>query len=491
LAQVRPKSRAMDAFLESDAGRGRGGHRWCPCRASHSVEWSPLPSGSPSAPTRVTCRDVFTMASGYLVALALVMVPPHTDGDLPSGGAAWGDTVRLDAEAASPLEALAAAHANDCAESGCPDCGTTGSAETPRVLSTPGNGIPERYWKVREKTIWSYWYNAKTCPSSKNCTLPPLVKLCMESVQRNRGSFEHRLVHRDEVHRYVDMRTELPAVWSYLRPQIQKDALNNALLARYGGVAIDITTILLRPLDDYWDEMVRAKAGFRGYMYRLDGRPWPNPMSTAVWFLMARREGIFRTVAAHQAMAYPPDAEGIPPAMVPRVVQFLDYSTFGDHILTPVLSMVNYSLPKCYEDEAVDKPEMCPEYRAPNWAAGMTGPPRNDTRLLLRDPRDGPVFSFSHSDEGMASWNVTDGSRMPCLREGGGLECCSQRECWETVFLRRHRAPPPPGESTPPLSFVKLFGHGGVALRRRSREAILAQRDTYFVNWLRLAGLDV
>lgn len=450
-----------------------------------------LPGGS-AAVSRTACRDVLVMSSGYVVAivLALVHILAGRAGDARVAVAA-GDVVRLDGEAVD-------AHAGAAPDAPCanasgarPSCSSTAPASGPGVLPTPGHGLPEMYGKVPEKTIWSYWYHAKTCPSSKNCTLPPLVKLCVETLERNRGGFEHRLVHRDEVHRYVDMRTELPAVWAYLKPQIQKDALNNALLARYGGVAIDITTVLLRPLDDYWDEMVRSRATFRGYMYRIDGRPWPNPMSTAVWFLMSRREGVFRTAAAHQAMAYPPDIKGIPPAMVPRVAQLLDYSTFGDHTLTPVLSMINYSLPKCHEDEAVEKPEMCPEYRAPNWAAGITGPPRNDTRLLLRDPRDGPVFSFSHSDEGMASWNVTGGSRMPCLREEEGLECCSQQECWEKVFMRRFKASPKHGEATPLVSFVKLFGHGGVALRGKDREAILAQRSTYFVNWLRLAGLDV
>merc|ERR1719277_2818991 len=71
----------------------------------------------------------------------------------------------------------------------------------------------------------------------------------------------------------------------------------NALLARYGGVAMDISTILLRPIDDYWDEMVSNQATFRGYTYRLNGKPWRHPEVTPVWFLMSRREGIFRTAA--------------------------------------------------------------------------------------------------------------------------------------------------------------------------------------------------
>merc|ERR1711933_533691 len=98
--------------------------------------------------------------------------------------------------------------------------------------------------------------------------------------------------------------------------------------------------------------------------------------------------------------------------------------------------------------------------------------------------------------EMVALWNITDdraldldGARCP------HCSCSSPRECWEAVFLPRFwQAPARPGEARP-MAFVKAFGAGAsaggggsAAVSGLSREQLLAQEDTFFVNWLRLAG---
>jgi hypothetical protein len=159
----------------------------------------------------------------------------------------------------------------------------------------------------------------------------------METMEKNRGGFDFRLVHRDEVSQYVSW-YELPFRWTDLEPAQQKDSLMNALLARYGGVAMDVSTILLRPLDEYWDEMVEQKAAYWGYMYRVNGLPWRHAEVSVVWFMMARREGVFANAVRSQVM-------GMGDSNSTGAYHHW-YLALGDQTLTPILANLNYSLPK-------------------------------------------------------------------------------------------------------------------------------------------------
>lgn len=349
------------------------------------------------------------------------------------------------------------------------------------VTAMQGHKLPEMYGRVQEKTIWAYWYDPVNCPNSTSCTLPPAVQFCTESVRRNRGTFDYRIVHRDEVDRYVNM-FELPVHWGSLRrPALQKDALMNALLARYGGVALDISAILFRPLDDMWDEMVAHNATFRGYVYRLNGEPWSHAEVTAVWFLMSRREGIFSTAVRNQVIG-----------MGDRVSTHIYrqwYFAFGDQTLLPILSLFNYSLPRCINDSTVFHHWACPENELPRW--NITGDVRNDTRIIVQDPRDGPQMPFAFSK--MATWEVTNES-SPVHPDNNGpgfpmhkAGCDSMKACWDLVFMRRYRGSPLVNKGRP-LEFVKLF-HSCGEVKQWSRAEIIANNRTYFYNWLKLAGL--
>jgi len=176
------------------------------------------------------------------------------------------------------------------------------------------------------------------------------------------------------------------------------------------------------------------------------------------------------------------------------------HSAFGDQTLTPILEQVNYSLPKCYEDKTLILPkEQCPEFEQPRWYTGLTGPARNDIKILLRDPRDGPHLPFALN--GMALWNVNgsgplNGTGDPGFpdpwKPGGpmyGEKCASMKECWD-VFLQRFNGTSTRLGEAPLLNFVKLFDAGS-NLKGKSRKDILSMKDTFFYNWLKLAGLDV
>lgn len=348
------------------------------------------------------------------------------------------------------------------------------------ITGVEGHKLPEFYGSVKEKTIWSFWYHPEDCPSSSKCTLPPHIKLCTETVEHNRGGFDYRIVHMDEVDKYVNG-IELPVRWKELKPAQQKDSLMNALLARYGGVAFDISMILFRPLDEYWDEMVKQGASFRGYLYRLNGSPWRHAEATAVWFLMSRREGIFSAAVRSQVIGMGDSLNN---------AGYLDwYLALGDQTILPVLSMYDYNLPKCYDDETVSDKWKCPEHAQPAWYKGVSGPARTDTKLLLEDPRQGPQLPFAWL--GMETWSIKDST----MRAGHGdwadnplgapmhdTDCSSMKECWDKVFMPRYEAHQ--------LNFIKFFRHGA-KLAHRTRGELLADKGSYFYNWLRLAGLLV
>jgi len=363
------------------------------------------------------------------------------------------------------------------------------------ITNRVGHSLPEFYNHVKEKTIWSHWHHVVDCPTRKKCRLPPAVQLCVDSIRRNRGSFDYRIVHGDEVDKYVS-RFELPVHWKILKPGAKKDALMNALLARYGGVAFDITAILLRPLDEHWNEMVRKGAAFRGYMYRINGNPWRHSESSAVWFMMARREGLFSTAVRNQVI-------GIGD-MFNTAAYRNPFRSTGDQILTPILGMFDYSLPKCYDDRTVlthgqgrpvPRSHLCPELEQPLWSHGSSGPERTDSRILLRDPRDGPHLPFAVPILAMVLWNIKNDSQglphFPGDSNVGGpmhnLTCHSMKQCWEELVLKRFHAPPAPGEARV-MDFVTLFDLG--KLSGKSREDILADKNTYFSNLLRLAGVS-
>jgi len=353
------------------------------------------------------------------------------------------------------------------------------------ITGQPGHVFPEMYGKVPEKTIWSFWYHPADCPNSRQCALPPHLQLCVESIERNRGSFQYKVVHLDEVPKYVSM-TELPFQWHRLQPAQQKDSLMSALLARYGGVALDISVIMLRPLDKTWDEMVRKGATFRGYMYRINGAPWRHAEASVVWFLMSRREGIFSTAVRNQVigMGDRPDTNAYRKS----------YLALGDQTLCPILEMYDYNLPKCYDDPTVKDHTMCPEHEHPHWSHGITGPPLNDTRIIIKDPREGPQLPFAWL--GMELWDITDDTFRgddPKWQDNAlgapmhGCKCTSMKQCWEDVFLPRLNAPTAWDEGE--LVFlVKFFKHAFL-LDGMDRQMILSKKNSYFYNFLKLSGL--
>mmetsp|Transcript_58750 Transcript_58750/g.182498 ORF Transcript_58750/g.182498 Transcript_58750/m.182498 type:complete len:349 (+) Transcript_58750:40-1086(+) len=230
---------------------------------------------------------------------------------------------------------------------------------------------PSMYGRVGEKTIWSYWYDAEACPSSKRCALPADVELCFAGIRRNRGEFDHRLLHMDEVALYVSD-LELPRMWGYLRRELQTRSLMNALLARYGGVAIDSHACLKQPIDAYWRDMLTAGATSSRYRGRCSSLERTEPGSAIFTVLMSRREGIFRTVASLQAATE---------RLAAADLRDLPHSTFSDDLLSLAVHMFDCFLPTFSADSAAAGCQSCLECSSQGCTTLLSATIRNVLRM--------------------------------------------------------------------------------------------------------------
>jgi hypothetical protein len=301
------------------------------------------------------------------------------------------------------------------------------------VTGNYGYSWPENYGKVKEKTIWVYW---DTLP------VPEHLQLMMDTMQHNKGSFDVRIVSKHDFEKYVS-RSELPFQWNYLGLAQQKDALMNALLARYGGVAFDASIFLFEPLDKWWDEMVAEKAIFRGYMY--------DHTETVVWFMMSRAGGIFGHAVANQIIGmgahfttthYDANNQG-------------RYFAMGDGTITPVIGRYDYSRRKCFgpkKDENVCSPQL-PDENVPELGREL---------LMIASPLDGPQLPFA-TDHNFLLWKISE-----------------HKDQWDD-FIRRRNV-------TDLLLFVKAFNCGGNELKKMKKTEILELKDSFMCYFLCLAG---
>lgn len=102
---------------------------------------------------------------------------------------------------------------------------------------------------VGRKIIWQYWQQGL------DENTPLLVKKCFESVQKHRNGYEIIILSKETLHDYIE---EFPDyVWKkfgtggFVFPKIA-NLVRLYLLAAYGGVWLDATIYLTRPLEESW-----------------------------------------------------------------------------------------------------------------------------------------------------------------------------------------------------------------------------------------------
>lgn len=112
--------------------------------------------------------------------------------------------------------------------------------------------------REEKSTIWVYW--------NDESHMPPMVSACIRRIRENANGREVVIITDQNVHQYVDFD---PIIWRKQKEgKITRthfsDFIRVGLLLRYGGVYIDSTTFLTRPLPlevteaDYYTNHAKA-----------------------------------------------------------------------------------------------------------------------------------------------------------------------------------------------------------------------------------------
>lgn len=99
------------------------------------------------------------------------------------------------------------------------------------------------------KLIWTYWENLhqENTNYTAQVQIHSLLALCEQSWRRLNPGWTVHVLDQETVWHFVS-REDLPRGFDRLKIQHRSDAIRLALLVKYGGVWLDATVLLLRPL---------------------------------------------------------------------------------------------------------------------------------------------------------------------------------------------------------------------------------------------------
>ncbi|CAK0876567.1 unnamed protein product, partial [Prorocentrum cordatum] len=118
------------------------------------------------------------------------------------------------------------------------------------------------------RILWSYWFDdawsvtgltrwlgaaARTPLSSGSAGRPSVVQLSQDSWRALNPEYEVRMVTDETLFQWVD-RSDLPPKFDVMLAAQRSDAVRLAVVAKYGGVWIDASSVMLRPLRDVLGE---------------------------------------------------------------------------------------------------------------------------------------------------------------------------------------------------------------------------------------------
>jgi len=291
--------------------------------------------------------------------------------------------------------------------------------------------IPKYYGKILdERNIWIYQGDEE--PSA-------FESLCTETINEHKGDFTVRTIKKGDVWDYVSP-AEMPADWGSLSPKYQRDSTMNALLARYGGVALDTKTIMFRSFNTWWANMLEQDNTFKGYRYKMRNE-------VATWFMMSRREGLMRTAATEQASG----SAGCPE-------KDTEYGLcYGSTIMSRALCRYQSQYCQCFMSGTAKQGCTLQQWRNLEDIEGG---------LDVSDPRKSPMVQPPLASLKAGQDVLKKPEEWPVL----GTPLDEQKASFTTDVYNRE---------TP---FLTLQIPGGA--EKMSREELLANKETWFYYWL-------
>jgi len=154
--------------------------------------------------------------------------------------------------------------------------------------------LSESAVKVPDKVIWQFWNSAEQ-------EMPRVIACCVDSVRKNNPNWRHILVTPQNIEQYLDL-SELPAnLLKFDKAAHISDVVRVALLAKYGGIYCDATTVCFKKgqhlsFDYIWDTLL-MRQGFDFVGFRYDestGQRWKNDEKFCCWFMATKKDsGLF------------------------------------------------------------------------------------------------------------------------------------------------------------------------------------------------------
>lgn len=123
------------------------------------------------------------------------------------------------------------------------------------------------------RIIWSFWDTGD----------PGLVNRCLvSSWEKHKANWEINIVSLTTVSQYLS-NEELPSCFHTINsPQKKADAVRMALLAKHGGVWLDMSTLVLRDFE--WVQKIADKGANQFIGFQLDGYKTINSYGIENWF---------------------------------------------------------------------------------------------------------------------------------------------------------------------------------------------------------------
>jgi hypothetical protein len=130
---------------------------------------------------------------------------------------------------------------------------------------------------ITENTIWTYWEQGIE-------HITPFSKKCLQTWREKNPNHTIIVVDKNTVYNYL-CKHDLPPNWKYMfKVQHKSDFVRLALLEKYGGIWMDLTTICVRPINSVFNQS-KSIEGFalRGFSKNRDLSVFEN------WFISCKK----------------------------------------------------------------------------------------------------------------------------------------------------------------------------------------------------------
>ena len=141
----------------------------------------------------------------------------------------------------------------------------------PQVKSVETNPWPQpdpRAFPPGQRILWGYW-------NSGEDSMPEFNKLCIASWRANNPDWKVIILSDKNYKEYVAAE-ELPSTFSSLKVQHRSDLVRVAVLVRYGGVYMDVSTICCKGFDKIFESPETPELLITPAFTLSDGVPSPN-----------------------------------------------------------------------------------------------------------------------------------------------------------------------------------------------------------------------